>query len=216
MKRSYIRYKVGDIKGDLTLKERMPGGQKWKCTCKCGNETIIQVSNKQTKCRDCSYRQRAENRTTHGESGNRNRLYRIWSGMRTRCNNPKHHSYVEYGARGITVAKEWDSYENFKTWALDNNYRDELTLNRIDNMKEYSPTNCNWVTHKEQMRNTRHNHMVEIDGYVKCVAEWCNVIGVKKTNAYKRAKIKNITVDEYLQYRYEKVKPQLKGVEVNG
>jgi len=76
--------------------------------------------------------------------------------MLDRCNNPSNEYYKNYGGRGISVCKEWtDDRKSFFEWALNNGYTEVLTLERINNDKEYSPSNCTWKTRSEQMMNTR-------------------------------------------------------------
>jgi hypothetical protein len=89
---------------------------------------------------------RASN-TTHG--GRYERLNVIFHGMRQRCYNPKRQNYKWYGGRGIAVCDEWDDYVNFRTWALDNGYKDNLTIDRLDGDKNYEPNNCQWITQSE-------------------------------------------------------------------
>ena len=61
------------------------------------------------------------------EHATKNRLYRIWSEMKRRCENSDRPNYRNYGGRGIKVCQEWkNSFETFREWALNNGYSDEL------------------------------------------------------------------------------------------
>lgn len=82
------------------------------------------------------------------------RLYKIWQGMRQRCNNPKDKDYPRYGGRGINVCDEWDkSPEAFAKWAIENGYSDILSIDRKDVNGNYCPENCRWATATQQARN---------------------------------------------------------------
>lgn len=175
--------------GRLTVVEQdatAPSGAgrcaKWICRCDCGNETTVYSSNLLrgiTKSCGCY---RSDRLKTHGAT--KSRLYRIWCTMKARC---KSDQYEFYHGRGITVCDEWlNSFQAFYDWAIGNGYKDDLSIDRIDNNKGYHPQNCRWATAKEQANNTRKNIRIEFDGYVHTLAEWSTIVSIPYATLYYR------------------------------
>lgn len=107
------------------------------------------------------------------------RLRKIWGSMKERCYRPMHMHYKNYGGRGITVCDEWkDDYIAFARWAYKNGYRDDLTIDRENNDGNYEPSNCRWITVKEQNNNTRSNRIIEYKGTQYTVSQLAEVAGL--------------------------------------
>lgn len=113
-------------------------------------------------------------------NGRRTKLYRTWCAMKERCYNKHNKSYKNYGEKGICVCEEWkNDFAVFKEWALNNGYREGLTIDRIDFNKEYSPSNCRWVDTKTQNRNYSRNIFLEFNGKKMCLVDLSELIPIK-------------------------------------
>lgn len=150
-------------------------GKRWLCSCKCGNSTIAyeaKLLSGTTKSCGCLLKEKR-----HGKS--HTRLYRIWGGMKTRCYNPNSDHFKDYMGRGITICDEWrNSFEAFHDWAVANGYRDDLTIDRKDPNGNYEPSNCQWITTKEQNRNKTSTAVIEYRGEKRRLKEWAAITGV--------------------------------------
>jgi hypothetical protein len=80
--------------------------------------------------------------------------YRIWNAMLQRCRNRNNKDYKDYGGRGINVCDDWLLFENFIR-DMGRRPHKSLTLERNENDKGYSKSNCRWATRKEQRANQR-------------------------------------------------------------
>lgn len=197
---------TGEKFGRLTvlgLSEKKSGRKSyWVCECQCGNKKLVRSDSlKRGQVQSCGCLKKEQNkinldRTTHGDTptGEHKRLWEIWQGMKQRTSNPNNKSYARYGGRGISVCKKWrESYTNFRDWAFNNGYSDNLTIERIDVNGDYCPENCRWATAKEQCNNRRTNVLIEWNGKTQNIEQWSNETGIPYKvlhDRYKRYGIK--------------------------
>lgn len=128
-----------------------------------------------------------ENNSNYKHGCAHKRIYSVYYNMIDRCHNPNYYNYHNYGARGITVCKEWrENKKAFFEWAFANGYEIGLSLDRIDNDKGYSPENCRWATLTVQGNNKRTNRKITINGETHTISEWARIAGVLKTTLRER------------------------------
>lgn len=154
-----------------------------ECLCDCGKKKFIEVRNLQDGLtRSCGCLQK-DTATTHGMK--KHPLYRRWINMMSRCYNPHHKNYHQYGGRGITVCKRWHNVANYVS-DMEKGYSDKMQVDRIDNSKGYSPENCKWVSCKVQQNNRRNNVRISFQGKTMTIAEWSNHLGILYITLYQR------------------------------
>lgn len=184
-KKGEVKDLTGQKFGQLTvlyyLHNYHKKGVYWLCACECGN--LIEVRNcnlisGNTKSCGCL---RGTKLMKHGLY--HTRLYNIWLNMKNRCYNKNHQSYSNYGGRGIAVCDEWcNDFQAFYDWSMLHRYNDTLTIDRIDNDGNYSPSNCRWVTIKQQANNRRTNVYLTYNGKTRTMKEWADELGVNYKN----------------------------------
>lgn len=162
----------------------------WKCKCDCGNESIVCYSNLvrgNTKSCGCIFSEKNE---MHGLKNTR--LYRVWANIKARCYYPKCVDYKDYGARGIIMCDEWKrSFLSFHKWAISNGYNEnapkwQCTIERKNVNGNYEPSNCEWVTIKEQANNKTNNAYITYKGETKTLAIWAEELDLPYKTLYAR------------------------------
>lgn len=107
------------------------------------------------------------------------RIRNIYTGMIQRCYNQNEKSYAQYGAKGIKVCDEWlDNPKSFEDWSIKNGYKDDLTIDRIDSSKDYSPNNCRWVTFSDNARYKSTTRLTTVDGLILTGREWADELNI--------------------------------------
>lgn len=156
----------------------------YECLCDCGRIFISRRSslvNGHTK--SCGHH-RAKYATTEEK---KERLFPIWRNMINRCYKPSDPAYKRYGGRGISVCDQWrNSYYDFREWANNNGYSDDLTIDRVDNNGNYEPSNCRWADRYTQNNNTSRNRYIEYQGESLTLSQWARRLGMSPETLYKR------------------------------
>lgn len=160
--------------------------------CHCGKIfscILTGIKNKRTKSCGC-----LKNKSKHGLT--KSPEFKIWSGMKRRCLNPKASGYENYGARGITICKEWET--SFETFYKDIGPRPEglFSIDRIDNNKGYYKENCRWATRAEQNNNQRSNHRVSYNGKILNLTQWSKELGIARRTLWARLEVYGWTVEK--------------------
>lgn len=189
--------KYGRLKMLSRSKTAKNGHIIWLCLCDCGRRVEVNgyhLRSGKTKSCGCLKREIAsltcrKYKFKHGhcKRGETSHIYRVWTNMLNRCNNPKSQDYKNYGGRGITVCKSWHKFEHFLT-DIEEPPTNKHQLDRINNDGNYNPNNCRWATKQQQMRNTSRNRWINFNDKILCSAEWETQTGIPSSAIRKRLK----------------------------
>ena len=135
----------------------------WRCQCDCGNESIVRgdvLRRGTTESCGCG------KGLKHGF--HKKPWYSSYKAMMERCYLPSSGNYSRYGGKGVTVCEEWHDINKFAEWVETSGYEPGLTIDRIDPLGNYEPSNCQWLTRSENSkkqfadRKKRDKEMVEV------------------------------------------------------
>ena len=177
--KNLVNKRFGDYTVIAETEKRNP--TMFLCRCKCENEVEVRsgdlINGSSKGCRKCT-------NITHNMT--ETRLHRTWSDMKTRCYNSKNEYFKDYGGRGIIICDEWkNDFISFYEWATRNGYKNDLTIDRVNNDGNYEPNNCKWSTMKEQNNNQRRKQYI-INNISKSLPEWCEFTGLNYNMVYQR------------------------------
>lgn len=175
--------------------EKSKNGARWLCKCDCGNQTIVRGANlKNGSVKSCGCLVH-ENKSSIKHGLSNTRIYSIYCGIKSRCNNENSPAYKNYGGRGIKMCEEWaNDFMIFHDWALKNGYKEGLTIERIEVNKGYDPSNCCWKTKREQCYNRRDT--IRYKG--KCLSELCQEHSMPYNTVYRRITVGKMSICDAL------------------
>ena len=169
-------------------------GRWFRCQCTCGNEHTVrgdQLRNGVTSSCGCYARDIRSDiasriNAKHGLS--QSPEHQVWTAMIQRCENPKHISYRNYGAKGITVCDRW---QDFSLFIQDMGMRPGpgMTIERRENSKGYFPGNVRWATRLEQAHNTSRNRRITYNGETLLLTEWAARLQTNPSNLSSRLEL---------------------------
>ncbi len=172
---------------------RNDGRIRWVCICECGQEKNVSgFSLKNGTSTNCGCR-KSENHVKRLQiypKGSQP-IKEIWRGMINRCYNSNHISYPNYGGKGVTVCEEWrNDFVLFYEWAIANGWQKGLEIDKDfnGNGMAYSPNNCCIVTKRKNSQKRRTSFLVTHNDEIKCLAEWCEIYGIRYALAWVRIK----------------------------
>lgn len=158
-----------------------------KCS-KCGFETDM-IMHKIKYTKNCTHLKTNGDYQTYNMRWNNQKLSNIFRGMMGRCYSKTDKSYRWYGAKGIGVCKEWiDNPRLFEDWSMKHGYQEGLTIDRIDETKDYCPENCRWITREDNARYKSTTKMMTVDGVSHTGKDWAKicVVGINVVNNIRR------------------------------
>lgn len=180
---------IGETYGIYTLIEFLNEKDKYghylyKGKCKiCGYETVRPFSHFSAPSaitNNCKHLDRNGNYYNFNKyNWSNERIGSIFNGIKDRCYNKNNKSYKWYGEKGVKVCKEWiDNPKLFENWALSNGYKDDLTIDRIDENKDYCPENCRWVTNINNAKYKSTTSLIKVNEEVHSGRDWARILGV--------------------------------------
>ena len=174
--------------GKLVVIENLPSKNQcrmWLCRCDCGGTKITSTKmlvSKQCMTCGCSKYTRARK---HGLS--HTKVYKVWATMVKRVTNTNCKDWNLYGGRGISIDKNWLSFQGF--WNdMGTAYKHGLYLDRIDNNGNKYKKNCRWVDAYTQANNTRRNRFLTFNGTTLTESQWNRKLGLGKGVISRRLK----------------------------
>ena len=172
-----------------------------KCS-ECGWESDSRKSDIKRSTR-CTHISMSGNVINFKNTWKNERLETIFRGMKDRCYSEKDKAYRWYGGKGIKICEEWlNDPMRFEDWAINNGYNDNLTIDRIEEDKNYCPENCRWILRKDNSKYKSTTSLINVDGEIHTGKDWARKLGLSENiiNLYVRKYGLNNTIEFIKRY----------------
>lgn len=198
MSASKVKIEIGQRFGRLVVLEpsfrSKNNSRTFLCQCDCGNKTVaIAAFLPRGMKKSCGCLKietsilNGKKGFKHGRTKYNSPTYSTWISMRSRCaEDSTGCHWKSYGAKGIMVCEQWNSFENFLS---DMGERPQgKTIDRINPNGNYEPSNCRWATPKQQIRNRSKVKTLTMGTETRPLMEWSEITGIKYTTINERLK----------------------------
>lgn len=175
-------------------------------TCSvCGAKVEKRLIDLKTSSKVCKHYTHTNERNIVENQIHNRRLNQILNGMLNRCYNKEDKSYRWYRAKGVRICNDWkNNRKNFEIWALNSGYKDDLTIDRIDENKDYCPENCRWISLSNNSKYKSSTSYINVDGVIHTGQDWARKLGFGQNmiNTY----IRKYGLDNTIEFikRYQK------------
>ena len=200
-----INYKEKELIGKLIflkdVENTTPRKALFMCPI-CSNQFTTDISRaKLNRVVSCGCYRKENSKKLHFKHGHTkdNKMsseYVSWQRMIQRCQNLGYANYHNYGGRGISVYNKWkDSFVSFLEDMKEKPFRN-AQLDRINTDGNYEPSNCRWVTCKENSRNRKNNLIIEWNNQKKTLTKWSEILNINKNTLRDRIYSTKWTLEE--------------------
>ena len=170
----YIGKRFGEltVTGVVLIPYKNTHRRRFLCKCTCGKEDYsVEPSDLiNGRRKTCGH--------YHHNLGNTD-INNVWRAMKRRCYNKNVADFSRYGGRGISVCEEWkNDFLTFYRWAMENGYKKGLQIDRINSDGNYEPSNCRWISPKENSNNRKSNHLLTLNGKTQNLKKWSEELGI--------------------------------------
>jgi len=173
-----------------------------KCICDCWNVVIKAITLiKQSKIRSCWCLKKEWNNLRHWMVWTQ--FYKKWENMYSRCNNKKRGDYYwKWITRKRVSFNDFynDMYDSYKLH-VGVHWKNDTTIDRIDNNWDYCRSNCKRSTIIEQANNKTNSHFISYKDRKQTLAQRCKELSLNYKKVERRINKLSWDIDRAFDYK---------------